>query len=99
DPSDPLPLVAFVQELIGIRMSCRSASEAKRLGRTLTRRPGWDARPGQEPLKVEVMRGLLKVKFRADSVLAEQLLATGNAQLIEGTTWRDVFWGCAEGSG
>ena len=51
-------------------LACSSAAEAKRVGRTLTLRPGWDARPGQEPLKVEVMRGLLRVKFRAGRAAA-----------------------------
>ena len=31
--------------------------------------------------------------------LREQLLATGEAQLIEGNTWNDTFWGVCKGKG
>jgi ribA/ribD-fused uncharacterized protein len=80
-------------------LKCRSAGNAKRLGRTLTLRAGWDSRPGQEPLKVEVIRGLLRCKFRAGSELALKLMATGEAELIEGNSWGDTWWGVCRGKG
>ena len=79
--------------------ACVTAGEAKRLGRTLTLRPGWDVRSGAEPLKLEVMRALIGVKFRSGSALAARLLATGDAELEEGNTWGDFFWGVCRGRG
>jgi ribA/ribD-fused uncharacterized protein len=67
--------------------------EAKRLGRQVALRPGWD------DLRVEVMRGLLARKFAPGSELAARLLATGDAQLVEGNTWGDRFWGVCRGQG
>jgi ribA/ribD-fused uncharacterized protein len=68
--------------------------QAKRLGRRLVLRPGW------EEVKVAVMRGLLVQKFALESRLAEQLLGTGDTQLVEGNTWGDTFWGeCPVGTG
>lgn len=69
-----------------------SAALAKRLGRTVVLRPGWNA------MRVEVMRGLLIQKFKTPD-LRGKLLSTGNAQLVEGNTWGDVFWGVCNGVG
>jgi hypothetical protein len=42
---------------------------------------------------------LLHLKFTNDR-LRDMLLATGNAELIEGNNWRDTFWGqCPIGTG
>jgi ribA/ribD-fused uncharacterized protein len=65
---------------------------AKRLGRKATLRAGWEA------MRVEVMRGLLVQKFQIPALRAA-LLATGQAELVEGNTWGDVFWGVCEGEG
>lgn len=65
---------------------------AKRLGRTVTLRPGWN------DMRVEVMRELLVVKFEV-YVLRELLKETGNAELIEGNRWGDTFWGVSGGVG
>jgi|SRR5579864_2310407 len=63
--------------------------DAKCMGRTITLRPDW------EHVKLEVMYKLVKQKFSADPLRA-QLLATGDAELIEGNNWHDNFWGaCA----
>ena len=75
-----------------IRLAARPG-EAKRLGRQVALRPGWD------DLRVEVMRGLLARKFAPGSELAARLLATGDAQLIERNTWGDRFWGVCRGHG
>lgn len=73
--------------------SC-SAGQSKKLGRTITLRPDW------EEVKVPVMRTLLFQKF-AQNPLCDQLLATGDAVLIEGNDWNDTFWGMcySEGAG
>lgn len=66
--------------------------DAKRIGRTVTLRPGWDT------LRLEVMRALLVQKF-AHPHLRAKLLATAPLPLIEGNTWGDVFWGMCRGEG
>lgn len=60
---------------------------AKGLGRRVQLRPNW------EEIKYDVMRQVLRVKFEEGSALADRLLATGNALLIEGTNWHDMVWG------
>jgi ribA/ribD-fused uncharacterized protein len=75
-----------------IRLAPRPG-EAKRLGRQVALRPGWD------DLRVEVMRELLARKFAVGSKLAEWLLATEDAALVEGNTWGDRFLGVCRGQG
>jgi N-glycosidase YbiA len=75
-----------------IRLAPRSG-DAKRLGRQSALRAGWD------DIRVDVMRTLLARKFAPGSELARCLLATGDAQLIEGNTWGDRFWGKVRGQG
>lgn len=67
--------------------------EAKRIGRQVALRSGWD------DVRVDVMRGLLAKKFVVDSDLALKLQATGDAELLEGNTWGDRFWGVCGGQG
>lgn len=67
---------------------------AKHRGRRVTLRPYW------EETKVAVMRGLLEQKFGdKNPELQRRLLATMPAELIEGNTWRDTFWGVCGGVG
>jgi ribA/ribD-fused uncharacterized protein len=73
-------------------MAYMSAAEAKKTGRNLDLRPGW------EDMKVEVMRQLLVRKFTHPD-LCKQLLDTGDAELIEGNTWGDIYWGVCKGRG
>src|SRR5262245_17852360 len=58
----------------------------KRFGRKLTLRDDW------EDVKLSVMEDLLRMKFRQER-LRMLLLSTGEAELIEGNTWGDRFWG------
>jgi ribA/ribD-fused uncharacterized protein len=77
------------------REMVRSAStpgRAKRAGRKVTLRPGWD------DIRVEVMAALVAEKFRHPH-LADALLATGEAVLVEGNHWGDTFWGVSGGQG
>ncbi|WP_410585444.1 NADAR family protein [Amycolatopsis sp. lyj-108] len=62
-------------------------SEAKRRGRLVTLRSDWN-----ETHRHVVMRAVLRAKF-ADPNLSRQLLATGDAHLVEGNRWHDQFWG------
>lgn len=70
----------------------RSPLAAKRAGRRVALRAGWEA------VKVEVMADLLRQKF-ADPELAAKLLATGQAELVEGNDWGDRYWGSVDGHG
>lgn len=68
-------------------------SEAKRAGRRLQLRDDW------EEVKPDIMLALVRDKFSRTPELATKLLATGNAQLIEGNTWGDRIWGVCRGKG
>jgi predicted NAD-dependent protein-ADP-ribosyltransferase YbiA (DUF1768 family) len=46
-----------------------------------------------ETVKMSVMGELLRIKF-AQPYLRYQLVGTGDAELIEGNTWGDKYWGC-----
>ena len=59
---------------------------ARQLGRAVTLRADW------EQVKFGIMYQLLKQKF-ARPDLAQALLRTGDAELIEGNTWGDRVWG------
>ena len=61
--------------------------QAKRLGRKCTARDDW------EQIRVSRMRDRVLKKFFDHRELADQLLATGGAKLIEGNHWHDNFWG------
>jgi ribA/ribD-fused uncharacterized protein len=60
--------------------------EAKQLGQICPLRPDWDT------AKIDVMRTMLRKKFRRQKNGAK-LLATGSANLVEGNTWHDNYWG------
>lgn len=67
--------------------------QAKRAGRSVTLRPDW--------LQVRrmVMQELLIQKFILNSELRKKLKDTGRAQLVEGNTWGDTYWGVCRGVG
>jgi len=71
---------------------CDKPGDAKRKGRQVALRPDW------EKAKLGVMLDLLQRKFQYP-VLEQLLLATGHAQLIEGNSWGDTFWGQCGGTG
>jgi predicted NAD-dependent protein-ADP-ribosyltransferase YbiA (DUF1768 family) len=66
---------------------------AKRRAAKLVLAPDWPDR------KIAVMRELLRSKFAPGSELADKLLATGDAELVEGNDWEDTFWGKYQGAG
>lgn len=73
------------------RLSIAVAStprEAKRLGRMVQLRPGWD-----ETVRFEVMAAVLRAKFCCHPGRVDALLTTGDAVLVEGNTWHDQTWG------
>jgi N-glycosidase YbiA len=82
--------------------------DAKRMGRRLKLRPDW------EEVKLGIMLDLLRLKFRPvilkprslgptlstfQTSLTGRLMATGEAELIEGNDWSDHFWGVCMGVG
>lgn len=70
-----------------------TAGAAKREGRKLTLRRDW------EQIKLRVMYTIVRVKFNANPGLAQMLINTGDAELIEGNAWGDTFWGTCKGVG
>lgn len=76
--------------------NAETPGEAKRLGRQVPMRIDWDE------VKDKVMLDLLRLKFTRGSDLGRRLDRTGNAVLVEGTTWHDQYWGvclCKEHDG
>lgn len=80
------------RERHAIRLAAH-ASIAKRMGRRVTLRPNWDY------IKLDIMLDLLRIKFSGDFLLRSALLSTGDAELVEGNWWGDVYWGVCEGMG
>ena len=70
-----------------------SAGDAKRLGRAIKLPEGW----GQ--LRLPLMERLTEKKYPKGTRLAEQLVDTWPALLIEGNYWGDTFWGECKGKG
>lgn len=66
--------------------------EAKKRGQKCSLRPEW------ETIKLDVMLDLLRQKFKQPD-FKRALLNTGDAELIERNTWKDVFWGVCNGKG
>jgi ribA/ribD-fused uncharacterized protein len=73
--------------------SAPAPRDAKRLGRCVELRPEW------EQLKCGVMKALLVQKFTRHAQLAQILLGTADAELVEANTWGDTFWGVCGGVG
>lgn len=67
---------------------------AKRLARRVEIRKDWD-----KAWRLTYMRSILDAKFAPGSELAQKILDTGDAELIEGNTWGDEFWGVCNGVG
>mgnify|MGYP003136930730 CR=1 FL=1 len=65
---------------------------AKRVGRHVTMRQNWHT------IKNDVMLDLLRQKF-SQPMYKRLLLDTGSAELTEGNTWGDTYWGVCEGKG
>lgn len=67
---------------------------AKKLGRSVTLREEMKSDVG----RIKLMQKLVRLKFE-NPILRELLLATDNAELIEGNLWNDKFWGVCRGTG
>lgn len=73
-------------------LTAETPSKAKRIGRSIAIRSDWDQ------IKDQVMYEIVSAKFE-DPELRERLLATGDAELIEGNTWGDQYWGVCDDDG
>lgn len=71
----------------------KNPGDAKKYGKTIALAPGWDDN------KVEIMREIVFEKFSQNYDLADKLLATDTAELVEGNAWHDYFWGVCNGKG
>lgn len=74
--------VAFQRKIA----NSHSPSQAKSLGLAVNLRDDWEEK------KLEVMMAILQEKFN-DPGLKEKLLATEDAELVEGNWWHDTYWG------
>jgi ribosomal protein S27AE len=57
------------------------------MGRQVNIRPDW------EQVKLRIMATIVFQKFNQNKDLAEKLILTGDAELIEGNYWGDTYWG------
>ena len=64
-----------------------SPGTAKLIGQKLYLRKDW------EEVKFDYMKDIVTAKFEQHPDLAEKLIATGDAVLVEGNTWGDRTWG------
>lgn len=75
-------------------IAAMTAGGAKRYGRVTPIRPMWDS------MKFSYMFEFVGQKFHRNQELADKLIATGDALLIEGNDWGDRYWGqCPVGQG
>ncbi|NUM46303.1 MAG: NADAR family protein [Anaerolineales bacterium] len=73
----------------------KTPKQAAEMGRD-RRRP---LRADWEQVKDDIMRAAVREKFRTHAGLREELLATGDAEIVENAPG-DYYWGCgADGSG
>lgn len=80
---------SFQRDLI---RSASTPAIAKRRGRHAKLQKNWEAN------KLDVMETLVRKKFQ-DPELGLALLDTRDAELIEGNSWHDKFWGVYDGEG
>lgn len=66
---------------------------ARKLGRKVSLRKDWPE------VKEEIMMKGVRAKFTQNPEAIQLLLKTGDAELIEGNTWGDTFWGVSNGKG
>jgi ribA/ribD-fused uncharacterized protein len=71
-----------------------TAGDSKRMGKNVVKDPSFDSN------RIHYMRAILNAKFGDDPDLMQMLKETAPAELIEGNTWGDTFWGqCPLGNG
>jgi ribA/ribD-fused uncharacterized protein len=80
---------AAKSDVLGTRMNFTSLGpgDAKKLGQQVKLRADW------EEIKDTIMMNIVLCKFRQNPELAQALINTGDATLVEGNTWHDNYWG------
>jgi ribA/ribD-fused uncharacterized protein len=81
-------LAADVQKIF----ACETPAEAKRVGRAVQMREGWDS------VKYDAMKAIVRSKFD-DWELTRRLVLTGDEEIIEINNWGDTIWGVCQGEG
>jgi len=76
-----------------VKVQAMTPGKAKAFGKEifaeeLSINPDWC-----DGFRVKLVTNLVTQKFLNNSVLAQKLLATGNAELVEGNAWHDNFFG------
>ena len=66
--------------------------ESKKLGRKIKLREDWNK------IKLDVMRELIKIKFKEGSLLSKKLMEV-KGEIVEDNEWNDNFWGKVNGIG
>ena len=74
-------------------LAAKTPAEAKRIGGRVQLPANWSK------IKLEVMEVGLRAKFQQNPELKKKLIDTGDADLIEGNTWGDTYWGQVDGKG
>ncbi len=72
---------------------CLTPGASKKAGKKITLRDDWDQ------VKLGIMDRIVHSKFAGNSSLTRKLLATEDAEIIEGNSWGDSYWGVCEGKG
>lgn len=70
-----------------VRFQTLAPAEAKKVGRTIMLRNDW------ERVKLLILAELVRTKFWGNPELLSELLATGDALLVEDNSWHDNFYG------
>lgn len=81
-----------IDEKVRKEFTTLNPSQAKKQGRKVILRKDW------EQIKDLVMYEICKIKFSIPE-LKEKLLSIHDAELIEGNTWNDRYWGVCNGFG
>lgn len=68
-------------------------TQAKHRGKRVALRSDWNE------VRLNVMEEVVRCKFTQHPELAQRLLDTGDALLMEGNRWRDTFWGVSTATG
>ena len=70
-----------------------TGSQAKKISKKLNVRPDWNK------IKFDLMYEICQEKFNQNTDIAQKLMNTGDAILIEGNYWGDTYWGKGNGVG
>ena len=70
-----------------------TGSQSKKISKKLNVRPDWNK------IKFDLMYEICQEKFNQNTDIAQKLMNTGDAILIEGNYWGDTYWGKCNGVG